>query len=238
MKRLFLFFISFLFLTGCGEGSKHYVTVGVDPNWYPLNFGLQNSYVNGYTEELFLEISSRSDLRFQKMTANWDTLLDGLKNGRYEAILSSLPPYAFNLAEYDFSEPFLETGLVLIVPTNSPHTKLKDMRSIGTLGSPSIELLELGNLTIQQFDSIPHLFEATVSGAIDGAVIDRLPASNYVSDLFAGKLKVLFPPITNAGLRLITLKGKKDSLLREFNQNLKALKKKRLRTLQEKWQVG
>src|SRR3989344_4381217 len=179
MYRLLLFFLSLLCLQGCGDGKDHkgFIRIGWDADWFPLDFGAQNSYVNGFTEDLFLEIAARSDLQFEKIPANGDSLFDGLKQGKYEAVLSSFPPYSFNLAEYAFSELFLVTGLVLIVPNGSPYAKLEEMnqRSIGVIGSPPIEVLERENIAVQSFTSIPELLEAVVNGNVQGALLNRLP---------------------------------------------------------------
>src|SRR5579862_3354474 len=102
MLRAFFFIaICALFLHGCGcdhSVSRSAIKIGVDSNWYPLAFGAQNSYVNGFTEELLLDIARQSGLEFEKIPANWDAIFEGLKQGRYQAVLSSLPPYEFNTA--------------------------------------------------------------------------------------------------------------------------------------------
>ena len=84
MMRPFVFIavcISAIFLHGCGcgcdRGGRGPIKIGVDSNWYPLVFGAQNSYVNGFTEELLLDISKQSGLEFERIAANWDALSRG-----------------------------------------------------------------------------------------------------------------------------------------------------------------
>jgi len=247
LRPLFFVAICALFLNGCGcnfTGARHGVTkIGIDPNWYPLDFGAQNSYVNGFTEELLLEISVQSGIEFERIPANWDALFEGMKLGHYQAILSSLPPYEFNTALYDFSHNFLDSGPVLIVPEGGHQNDLAKMNGahIGVIaGDPAVLLLQKHEgLIVRNYPTVVALLEAVVNGETDGALLDRVIAGRYVSDLFSGKLRLAGSPLTNAGLHLITMKGKQPMLMGQFNKSLALLKKKkRLPSLIRKWQLG
>ena len=218
------------------------VKIGVDPNWYPIDFGAQNSYVNGYTEELLLDISQQSGLEFERIPANWDNLIEGMKLGHYQGILSSIHPYEFNLALYDFSHNFLDLGPVLVVPEGGRQSNLEKMSGehIGVItGDPAVLLLQKHEgLIVRNFPSVAELLEAVVNGEIEGAVLDKVIAGSYVNDLFSGKLKIAGPPLTDAGLHLVVLKGKQPFLVAQFNKGLSVLKKKkRLQALSRKWQL-
>ena len=150
-RCLFLFL---LLLCGCSSGPSRYpFKIGIDSNWYPLDFKAQESYINGFVEEFLLSISKQNGINFNRITANWDTLYDGLKKGQYQAVLTSLPPYDFNLAEYDFSHNFLDIGPVLIVPIHSSNKHLNKMggASIGIItGDPALLILQkYGDLIIR-----------------------------------------------------------------------------------------
>lgn len=239
MKRLWFFCI--LLLMGCSGGSKGVLRIGVDPNWYPLNFGSQGPYVNGYTEELLLEIARYSGLELERIPANWDTLAEGLQRKKYDAILTSMEPYVFNTAKYDFSPPFLELGPVLIVPAESSDSDLTKMQAkrIGVITNDPAVLVaqKCPTLIIRAYPTIPDLLNSLTNGEIDGALLDRIPAVSYVNDLYAGKLKIASPPLAEKGLRLAAPKGK-SSLVGHFIRALESLKKRKsLAQLQKKWQL-
>ncbi len=244
---LYPFFLAILAIfshgCGCDRGGRGSIKIGVDPNWYPLVFGAQNSYVNGFTEELLLDISKQSGLEFERLSGNWDALFEGMKQGHYQAVLSSLPPYEFNLALYDFSHNFLDIGPVLIVPEGGPKSDLDKMSGehIGVIaGDPAVLILQKHEgLIVRNYHSIADLLEAVANGEIEGALLNRVLAGSYVSDLFAGKLKIAGPPLSDAGLHLIVIKGKQPYLVAQFNKSLTLLKKKkRLQALLRKWQLG
>ncbi|PIS02189.1 MAG: hypothetical protein COT85_06560 [Chlamydiae bacterium CG10_big_fil_rev_8_21_14_0_10_42_34] len=236
-------FILALFACGCSCGSSSFggkMKVGVDPYWYPLDFGAQNAYVNGYTEEMLLEMSRYSGMDFELIQANWDTLVDGLNKKKYEAILTSMPPYEYNTAKYEFSENFLDIGPVLIVSSGSNVNELSAMEK-GTIGvivndSTVLVLEKHPTLIVRTYNSITALLNAVVMGDIQGALLAKIPAVNYVGDLYAGKLKIVGAPLTDAGLHLVALKG---ANLRIFNKTLRTFsRKKTLEELQKKWDLA
>lgn len=242
-KRLFLAIGITLFLCGCGSHSgSSRPRIGIDPTWSPLNFGSQTSYVNGFTEELLLEIASHEGLEFERVPANWDDLVSGLNQKKFDAILTSLPPYSFNLAKYDFSQNFLDVGPVFIVGVLSPYKKIDQVNgeAIGIVSGDAtwLVLQKFPQVIIQSFPSTPDLLNAVADGEIAGALLGRISAVKYVSDLYQGRLKIVSTPLTGAGLRLVAKKGCQEDLIRSFDDNLKFLKKKkRLKALMRKWSL-
>lgn len=233
---MYRFLILLLLLTGCGGGSGGSMRIGVDTTWYPLDFGTQVSYVNGYTEDLLLEMARYSGMQFELINANWDALREGLKEKKYDAILTSMPPYEYNTAKYDFSVNYLDLGPVLIFPVDAKQTNLSKMDGdlVGLItNDPAVLLLEkYPSLIIRNFPSIPDLLNALVNGDIQAAILNQIPAVNYVGDLYAGKLKIVGGPMNNAGLHLVAPKGE----IHAFNRNLESLRKKKtVATLLKKW---
>jgi len=243
MRTLWSLLVVFL-LAACSCGEKYSgppIRLGVDPTWAPLNFGEQQSYVNGYTEDLLLEISRYSGLKFEKMTANSSTLLDGLQRGQYDAVLTSLPPYSFNMAKYSFSDNFLNTGPVLITAKTSSFKELSQIPADNLIGilrnDPAAQLITAHpKLIVRNYDSVPSLLDAVAAGDIAGALLDRLRATAFVRDLYQPTLQVASEPLTNEGLHLLQRKSATSSAIRLFEKSLKALhEQKKIEELQKKW---
>ena len=213
--------------------------VGVDPNWYPINFGPQVAYVNGYTEDLLLEMARYGGIAFELIPANWDTLLDGLQGKKYDAILTSMPPYEYNVAKYDFSKNFLDLGAVLIVPTASKQDDLSQMEGhrVGIIVNDAAALIleRYSSVLVSTYSSIPDLLDALAAGEIQGAVLPRIPAIHFVADLYQGKIKVVGAPMTDLGLHLVAPKGRG----KEFCKILETLRKRKvLDPLLKKWSLS
>jgi ABC-type amino acid transport substrate-binding protein len=239
--RLVLLLLAFL-VSACGGGRHAVVRIGVDPTWSPLAFDELQPYVNGYTEDLLLEVARYTGMHFEKIPVNWDTLLTGMQEGKYDAVLCSLPPYNFNLAKYDFTENFLNLGPVLVTPANAHYTHLKQLAGepVGVIsGDPAVLVLETyPEVIIRNYNDIPDLLNAVASGEIEAAVLDKLRASNYVRDLYASKLKIASEPMNDVGLHAITRKGASEKFVRQFNHAIESMKKRKtLDDLQKKWSL-
>ncbi len=213
--------------------------VGIDRTWYPVDFKEQTSYINGFAEDLLIEISHYSGLQFELINANTDNLLSNLKEKKFDAVLTSLPPYEYNRAKFDFSESFLDFGPVLIVPVGSKKDDLRqfDDELVGIISNdPAARILEkYPKVVIRSYDSIPDLLNALIKGEIDGAMLDRIPAVNYVSNLYANVLEIVGKPMSDVGLRLVGTKGE----IRAFNKSLEALKRKNtIEKLLKKWDLA
>jgi len=243
--RCFLFFAFAAFFYGCSCSNMGHsrLRIGIDSTWYPLDFGAQQSYVNGFTQELLMDVATYSGIEFECMEANWDSLFNGLQKKKYDAVLSSLAPYDFHLARYDFSDKLLDLGPVLLVPVGSRHLSLDSMRQelVGLLVGDAavLQLQKYSNVILRTYASIPELLDAVVQGEISGAVLNQILAVNYVRDLYVGKLMITGAPMTDAGLRLVTLKGENEHIMKMFNKSLQFFrKKKKLRTLLQKWELS
>lgn len=234
--------LALLFFGGCSDKPKEKIKIGVDSSWYPLNFGKQNAYVNGFTDELLLEVARHMHVEFEKLPATHDTLFFGLKEKRYNAVLTSLPPYTYNLAKYDFSQNILRVGPVLIVSTGAKKKKLDQMEwmTIGILAGddPTLILRKYPNIMTRSYMSTIELLNAVVGGDVSGALLDRIPAVGYTTDLYQGKLIIATIPLDHAGIHLIAEKGKHEAFVKSFNDSITFLKKKKFyKDLLQKWSL-
>jgi ABC-type amino acid transport substrate-binding protein len=188
-----------------------------------------------------LEIAVYSGLEFEKIPANWDSLLAGMKEKKFDAVITSLPPYSYNMAKYNFSQNFLDLGPVLVVPMGAKLTELSHMEGelVGVIaGDPSVLLLQkYGDIIVRNYPGIPDLLDAIVAGEIQAALLSQIPAVSYVKDLYQGQLKIASEPLTQEGLHLASPK-ENEQVVRLFNKSLDQMKKKKkIQMLLKKWQL-
>lgn len=234
--RFFRFLVLLLFVCGCSGKSKDVLRVGIDTKWYPLDFGPQTAYVNGFVEELLLELNRYSGMEFQIIYANWDSLFDGMKEKKYEAVFSSVFPYEYNKSKFDFSQNILNLGPVLVVRSDSPKESLSEMKDelIGVItNDPSESLVaKYPTIIIRRYPAIADLLNAVANEEIEAAVLNRIPAVNFVEDLYSSSLKIVGESMTEEGIRLVSMKGHAEA----FNRHLKAFKKRKAyEQLLKKW---
>ena len=231
----------FLFLAACGSDSSSHslLKIGVDPTWFPLQLGELQPFVNGYTEDFLVEMASEQRMEFIKAPASWDNLISSLREKKYDAIISSLPPYSFNQAEFEFSNSFLDLGPVLVSRVDSNFQRLEQLQEklLGVLvgGGSSILVAEHPTVVLRTYPTIPDLLEDLQRGEIDAVLLENLFAWSYVRHLFQGTLHITSKPLTNTGLRLITRKGELLEIIDRFN---KQVSKKNTSALQQKWNLA
>ena len=243
MKRLLLCLL--FALCGCGDSilGPGTVRVGIDPNWGSIDLYSQQAYVNGYLEDLLLALAKETGLRFERERANSGALLSDLAEKKYDIIISGLFPYPINETRYDFSPPLLGTGLMLLLPLNAPKETRLDRLSDTIIGVQSKEaaqfLQHYSTLIIRTYPTVPDLLTALARQEIDGALLSRIPAVNYVRDLYATTLEIVGAPLTNTGLRFLSIKDTQKKPMNLLRRAINRLERKGvLKTLQEKWQLA
>jgi len=241
MKRYLLLLLFFsLFLGGCGKKGKADYRIAVDSTWYPIDFMGKSVNVLLFSDEILKEIAIMKKIKFEKIGANWDTLFDGLYEKKYEAVLSSMRPFLFNKSRFDFSMPYLLIGPVLVVRSGSNIKSLKECSgkeiAVDPNGSGLNEVQKHPEIIIRNYTSIAEGLQAIANGAVDGALIPIIPAISFITDIYHGKLKIVTPPLTDEGLRLLTLHGKNEKLIKIFDSGLEKLKSSgRYNQIAKKW---
>jgi len=236
-RAVFIFFL--LMLASCGRSSSGYgAKVALDPSWSTLNVPGRANNVTAFSLELIEEVGKEEKLAIGIYERSWDNLLLGLNKGDYEAICTSMEPQLFHEKTYVFSEIYLATGSVLVVPIHSSLTSLEELagKDLAVL-NVSTQFLEKYPQIIQHpYNSVQQAFSALIAGEVQAALIDRLTAQAFVNDLYAGELKIASHPLTNDGIRLVGLKKRGDHLIKIFNDGLARLKESGVyQKLSQKW---
>lgn len=212
---------------------KRVYTIGRDSSWYPLQLFGKDRNLQAFTNDLIWAIAQETKLRFEWLATGPGSLLEGLNDGYYDAAISSLRQNFINRDKYVFSDLIFGTGPVLIVQQDSTATSLKDMED-KTVGIRSGSYLifntikESGahayNILITTYDNVNKALESLDKNQIDGIIMDAIPAYAYTEGFYAGKLKVVTPPLTDEGLRLVALKSAaSDELIKDFDDALRKL---------------
>src|SRR6185436_11518361 len=118
--------------------------------------------VTAFSLELIEEVGKEEKLAIGIYERSWDNLLLGLNKGDYEAICTSMEPQLFHEKTYVFSEIYLATGSVLVVPIHSSLTSLEELagKDLAVL-NVSTQFLEKYPQIIQHpYNSVQQAFSA------------------------------------------------------------------------------
>lgn len=210
-----------------GKSTYH---IARDLNWAPLSLMGKERNMRAFSDELLFAIANKAHLRISLLAVNYGYLLEGLDAGKYDGILSVLTPNVVNQTHYLFSDPFYLLGPVLVVQENSPINSLDQMEGkiVGIKnGSSSVYNVEhFPSILILTYDNMILALEDLVNNKVDGVIMDAWPAHVNVQGNYKGKLKIVTPPFTKEGLRLVTLREPEYAhLVESFNEGLEELKK-------------
>lgn len=228
LSTALLILCALLFQTCGGKKSTFDFSIALDPAWHSLEISGRETALTAFTIELITAVGKVEKLTFAVYQKSYNDLIYGLQQKNYDAICSTLRPYLFFEKTYTFSELFLMTGPVLVVSKDftKPSLSNLDGKIVGIIqGSNSALILEKYPQIIQRtYSFAPDVLEAVSTDAIDAAIVDLLTAQAFTQNLFQGRLKIGSPPLTQEGLRLISLQGASSNLIFRFNRGLKKLK--------------
>lgn len=163
--------------------------VGLSADYAPLEF---EKTKNGKTEyagvdiELAKKIAKDNHLKLKIVNMQFDSLLGALKTGKIDIIISGMTTTPERKKEVDFSEPYMETGNVMLIRKNNNDTfhKLSDFnnKKIGAQKGSEQEKIaqqEIENAQISSLNRLPDAILALKSKKIDGLVIEKPVADAY-----------------------------------------------------------
>lgn len=222
---IFLLFVLGSILPSCSASLDKMYKVGIDPTFYPLELDEVQNQVYGFTLDLLDLIGRKEELHFEILPTGSLNLFTELDQKRYEAVLSPLSPLVVEREKWTFSDPYLLVGPVIVSRQGEKISSIADLHNsiVGIReNSSSVFLLKSDpSIWIQEYPSYAALLEGLANGEVKAALVPALIANNFVRDRFEGALQISSPPLTDEGIRLVTLKGAQPVLIKRFNQGLR-----------------
>lgn len=217
------------------------VTVASDATWPPMEMLNDEKHLIGFDVDFMNAVAQEGGFKVLIENTAWDGIFAGVETGKYDAIISSVTITDKRKKAYDFSEPYINAGQVLVVPVASTATVLSDMSGkqvgaqIGTTGA--FEIQKVKSVTLKSYDELGLAFEDMVAGRIDGIVCDTPIAANYALQKaeYKGKFKIAGEPFTEEYYGIVVKKGN-AKLLEMINKGIKAVQEKGIdEQLKTKW---
>lgn len=91
----------------------------------PFNY-MQGGQLVGFDVDIGMEISKRMDVNGVPVTNPWETILEGLKSGKYDAIIGSMAITEKRKEQVNFSRPYYRSGAQIFVAKNNTTIKGPD----------------------------------------------------------------------------------------------------------------
>ncbi len=203
--------------------------IALNSNWYPLQLATKERDMTTFCKVLFNLIAAKQGLHLRIMETKLE-LFRLLDSNACDGVISILSPPELTSKRYISSDAIYQLGIVLVVKKDSYLTSSQNIGDshIGIIGSAQI-LLQIAHLQSAIFTSYENSSRALNdldNRNIDGVIIDTLQASTFLHGLYAGKFKILSPPLVKEGIELYLHQNKEsEPFLKLFNEGLRDLRK-------------
>lgn len=188
-----------LVLCGCGnkeEESANTFTVGLECNYAPYNWTQTDDsngavaisdgsgYCGGYDVQIAKKIAASMNKDLVIVKTEWDGLIPAVNSGKIDAVIAGMSPTEERKTSVDFSEPYYESELVIVVKADSEYANAasledfegaKIVAQLNTFHDTVID--QIPNVQHQTaMETFPAMIVAVESGKVDGYV-SELPGA-------------------------------------------------------------
>ncbi len=199
MKRMLTVLLVLVMLTvscACAETLR----VGMECNYAPFNWTQAGEseeavplagggYADGYDVRIAKRVAEAMGCDLEIVKTEWDGLIPSIISGAIDCIIAGMSPTEERKATIDFSDPYYESDLVIVVKKDGAYagaTSLADFSGATIVG----QLNTFHDTVIDQIpdvnhatpmDTFPTMIVAVTSGAVDGYISERPGAESAVA---------------------------------------------------------
>jgi polar amino acid transport system substrate-binding protein len=178
-----------------GPAAAGPIRVAAEPNWPPLEFLDADGRIVGYSVDYFQAVCREAGCELELVKAVWDELFPGLKEKRWDMVISSVTITPERRREMNFSIPYYIVRQSLVTPTASTFTTPRHLkgRRVGVQGETTAEdlLAKTSEAEVVPFGDIEEALAALARGELEAVVCEDIVAQAFIADpAYSGRLKM------------------------------------------------
>jgi polar amino acid transport system substrate-binding protein len=132
MRRLINLFLCCLVLSGiCAKAAEQPLRVGMELGYPPFEMRDEKGEPQGVSVDLARALAESLGRPLEIQNLPFDGLIPSLKTGKIDVILSSMTATEERARVIDFSDPYLKTGLCVLVGSKSDAKTIADLNQRG-----------------------------------------------------------------------------------------------------------
>lgn len=162
---------------------KGTITVAMEGTWAPWTYHNEQDELVGYDVEIAQKIAEKLGVTVNFVEGEWDGLLAGLDDGRYDIMVNGVGITAERQEKYDFSTPYAYNRTAVIVrgEYEDIHSMedLKGKTTANTISSTYAEQAEAYGATVTGVDDLNQTIELLLSGRIDATLNAEVVFADY-----------------------------------------------------------
>ncbi|MCL1959482.1 MAG: transporter substrate-binding domain-containing protein [Spirochaetes bacterium] len=184
--------------TGCSKESggltlkKGVLMVGMEIGYPPMEYMADDGKTPiGFDVEFSKALAKKMKLEVEFVDTAWDGIFAGVNTKKYDCIISSVTINEARQAAHNFSKPYIQNTLAIVLPKNSKYN-IKSPQDLAGLGVAYQEettaddymtnLAEQGmKFTPYEYDKVMYCFDELRLGRVDVIITDLLVAYEYIA---------------------------------------------------------
>jgi polar amino acid transport system substrate-binding protein len=202
MKKSVLMILAILMVTGAAfaGGSRNsggltlkkgVLTVGMEIGYPPMEYlGPDGKTPVGFDVEMAKALAAKMGLQVEFIDTAWDGIFAGVETSKYDCIMSSVTINDARLAVHNFSKPYIQNTLAIVLPKGS-SLNVRSPQDLAGLGVAYQEettsddyMTALGEagmrFTPYEYDKVMYCFDEMRLGRVDAIMTDLLVAYEYI----------------------------------------------------------
>ncbi|AMA72279.1 MULTISPECIES: ABC transporter substrate-binding protein [Aneurinibacillus] len=200
------------------EGTLVFASSGL---YKPFNFK-KDGQLTGFDVDIGNELAKRMGLKPKAVTNPWETIIQGLKGNKYDAIIGSMSITPERAAQVDFTDPYYISGAQIFVAESNNTIKSKeDLKDkvIGVVQSSTFKVLaEKYTKKIKSFPSDVYALQDLPPGRLDAVITDKMVGINAMNEQHL-KIKPVGELLYEDKIGMAVNKGNTE-LLKQMNKAL------------------
>lgn len=197
--------------------------------WEDVNLHGMEKNLQGFSEDLFLEIAKNEGFKIEFVTVHSNQMLRLLKRKGVDIVLTTETVSTKDEKRYQFSDPFFTYGPVLMLRAGETLEDFKalKLKQIGFSRSVGQDLMTREDLgyVFTPYDATITAIDDLIAGRVDAVIVDSIYGNQLAVGLYSGKIKIAAPLFKIIRFRAATSQDGNKEFIALFNQGLEKLKK-------------
>ncbi|USB34224.1 amino acid ABC transporter substrate-binding protein [Paenibacillus sp. YPG26] len=152
--------------------------IGTEGTYAPFTYHDKDGKLTGFDVEIAQEVSKRIGVEPEFVETQWDSLIAGLDAKRFDTVFNEVSITDERKEKYDFSDPYIVSKAVLIVPEDNTDIKtfadLKGKKAGQSLTSNLTQIAKDNGAEIVSTEGFNQAIDLLTAKRIDATVNDGL----------------------------------------------------------------
>lgn len=203
------------------------LNIGTEGTYPPFTFHDKSNKLTGFDVDIAREVAKRLGVKAEFKETQWDGMFAGLDAKRFDMIANEVGIQPDRVKKYDFSNPYIESGAVLIVNKDNKNIKsfndLKGKKAAQSLTSNYGKLAKSKGAELLGVEGFTQAVSLIETNRVDATVNDKLSFLDYKKQHTNSPIKIVDSENDLSKSGLMFRKGN-EKLVEAVNKALKDMK--------------